>query len=71
MEIARVPGDEPITWPQGEKASRAVRGDLSALDRESAEVAAGSKSRLMSCENHQSSTEKNKSRIGIGRMREE
>ncbi len=33
----RVPGDEPITWPQRDKASRAVRDYLSALDRESAE----------------------------------
>ncbi len=33
----RVPGDEPVTWPQREKASRAVRDYLSALDRESAE----------------------------------
>ncbi len=34
----RVPGDEPIAWPQRDKASRAVRDYLSALDRESAEA---------------------------------
>lgn len=34
----RVPGDEPITWPEREKASRAVRDYLSALDDESAEA---------------------------------
>jgi transposase len=33
----RVPGDAPIAWPQRDKASRAVRDYLSALDRESAE----------------------------------
>lgn len=33
----RVPGDEPIAWPEREKASRAVRDYLSALDRERAE----------------------------------
>jgi transposase len=36
----RVPGDEPITWPEREKASRAVRDYLSALDQESAEAPA-------------------------------
>ncbi len=34
----RVPGDAPITWPERDKASRAVRDYLSALDRESAEA---------------------------------
>jgi transposase len=34
----RVPGDEPIAWPEREKASRAVRDYLSALDDESAEA---------------------------------
>lgn len=34
----RVPGDAPIAWPQRDKASRAVRDYLSALDRESAEA---------------------------------
>src|SRR3974390_3252488 len=28
----RLPGDQPIPWPQGEEASRAVREDLAALD---------------------------------------
>ena len=36
----RVPGDEPIMWPRREKASRAVRDYLSALDQESAEAPA-------------------------------
>jgi transposase len=36
----RLPGDEPIAWPARDKASRAVRGYLSALDRESAEAPA-------------------------------
>ena len=36
----RVPGDEPITWPQ--RASRAVRDYLSALDEESAAAPAPS-----------------------------
>ncbi len=36
----RVPGDEPIAWPERDKASRAVRDYLSALDRESAEAPA-------------------------------
>ncbi len=41
----RVPGDAPIAWPERDKASRAVRDYLSALDRESAEApgAAGGK----------------------------
>jgi len=34
----RVPGDAPIAWPERDKASRAVRDYLSALDRESAEA---------------------------------
>jgi transposase len=34
----RVPGDEPIAWPERDKASRAVRDYLSALDDESAEA---------------------------------
>ncbi len=34
----RVPGDEPIAWPEREKASRAVRDYLSALDDGSVEV---------------------------------
>jgi transposase len=37
----RVPGDEPIAWPERDKASRAVRDYLSALDRENAETPAG------------------------------
>ncbi len=36
----RVPGDEPISWPAREKASRAVRDYLSALDDGSAEAPA-------------------------------
>ncbi len=40
--VKRVPGDEPITWPEREKASRAVRDYLSALDDESAEAPTGS-----------------------------
>ncbi len=36
----RVPGDEPIAWPERQKASRAVRDYLSALDDESAEAPA-------------------------------
>jgi hypothetical protein len=34
----RVPGDAPIAWPERDKASRAVRDYLSALDRENAEA---------------------------------
>ncbi len=34
----RVPGDGPIAWPERNKASRAVRDYLSALDDESAEA---------------------------------
>ncbi len=34
----RVPGDEAITWPERENASRAVRDYLSALDDEGAEA---------------------------------
>ena len=41
----RVPGDEPITWPEREKASRAVRDYLSALDQESAEAPAAVRGR--------------------------
>jgi hypothetical protein len=37
----RVPGDEPIAWPERDKDSRAVRDCLSALDRENAETPAG------------------------------
>ncbi len=41
----RVPGDAPIAWPQGDKASRAVRDYLSALDRESTETPATGRKR--------------------------
>ncbi len=41
----RVPGDGPIAWPQRDKASRAVRDYLSALDRESAEAPAAAGAR--------------------------
>jgi len=34
----RVPGDAPIAWPERDKASRAVRDYLSALDRENTEA---------------------------------
>ncbi len=34
----RVPGDEPISWPEREKASRAVRDYLSALEEESVDA---------------------------------
>jgi len=41
----RVPGDAPIAWPERDKASRAVRDYLSALDRESAEAPAAGRKR--------------------------
>jgi len=41
----RVPGDAPIAWPERDKASRAVRDYLSALDRESAETPAAGRKR--------------------------
>lgn len=44
----RVPGDGPIMWPRREKASRAVRNYLSALDQESTEApAAGGRTKKL------------------------
>src|SRR5215467_11023562 len=37
----RVPGDQPITWPKAEEASRAVREYLAVLDAGSAEESGG------------------------------
>ena len=39
--VKRLPGDQPIGWPEQEKASRAVREYLQALDKESAEAHRG------------------------------
>ena len=33
-QVRRVPGDQPVAWPQGARASRAVREYLQALDEE-------------------------------------
>jgi transposase len=34
-QVRRVPGDQPVAWPEGARASRAVREYLQALDEES------------------------------------
>lgn len=40
-QLKRVPGDEPIDWPDGKQASRAVTEYLSALDQDAPDVGKG------------------------------
>ena len=40
-QLKRVPGDEPIDWPDGKQASRAVTEYLSALDQDAPNVGKG------------------------------
>ncbi len=42
-QIKRVPGDDPIDWPDGKKASRAVTEYLNTLDQEAPDENKGSK----------------------------